>query len=227
MACPITVHDTVCVDAEVTITPLVTVGEIHSNCVGGAVIGSCPGTPSQSCTFNVRQEICVEVPITFEANASATPRGIVCGTPNTGLCGSTASCTYTIGYYNNHPDVIATLIAKAGGSITLGNSSTGLGYTVTTVAEALSVFNYNLPSSSLPTTANYAVQYSVLYAQLLAAKLNVLNGATCDAATAAINDADQFLATSPAAGVAGAPALQEELALFNEGNAFDCPEHCA
>jgi lactate permease len=63
--------------------------------------------------------------------------------------------------------------------------------------------------------------------QLLAAKLNILNGATCDAATAAISDADQFLATSHAAGVAGAPALQEELALFNEGNAFDCPEHCA
>jgi hypothetical protein len=227
MACPTTVHETVCVDAEVTITPLVTVGEIHTNCIGDAVLGSCPGTPSQFCTFNIRQEICVEVPLTFEANASATPRGIVCSTPNIGSCSSTISCTYTIGYFKNHPDYITTLIVKAGGNIDLGNSSTGLGYTVTTAAEAVAVLSFNIPSSSLPTTATYAVQYSVLYAQLLAAKLNVLNGANCDAATAAISDADNFLASSPATGVAGAPALQEELALFNEGNAFGCPEHCS
>lgn len=227
MACPRTVHDTVCVDAEVTITPLVTVGEIRSNCVGDAVIGSCPGTPSQFCTFNVRQEICVEVPLMFEANASATPRGIVCGTPDIGPCSSTVSCTYTIGYFKNHPDHISTLIVKAGGSIDLGNSSTGLGYTVTTVAEAVDVLNFNIPTSSLPTTTTYAVQYIILYAQLLAAKLNILNGATCDAATEAINEADIFLATSPAEGVAGAQALQEELAAFNEGTAFGCPDHCA
>lgn len=227
MACPTTVHDTVCVDAEVTITPLVTVGEIRSNCVGDAAIGSCPGTPSQFCTFNVRQEICVEVPLKFEANASATPRGIVCGTPDIGPCSSNVSCTYTIGYYKNHPDLISTLIAKAGGSIDLGDSLTGLGYIVTTVAEAVDVLSFNIPSSSLPTTTTYAVQYILLYAQLLAAKLNVLNGAACDVAAQAIDEADIFLATSPPEGVAGAQTLQEELASFNEGTAFGCPDHCA
>lgn len=226
MACPTLVHDTVCVDAEIMITPLVTVGEIQTYCVGDAMIGSCSGTPSPSCIFNVRQEICVQVPLTFEANATATPRGIVCGTPGVGLCGSTTTCTYTIGYFRNHPEVIATLLMTAGGTINLGNSATGLGYVVTTVAEAVDVLNFNIPSSALPTTPVYATQYSVLYAQLLGAKLNILNGATCEAATAAIADADNFLATSPEAGVAGAPALQEELALFNEGNAAGCPEHC-
>ena len=227
MSCPTTVHDTVCVDAEITITPTITLGEIRSYCVGDAEIGACPGIPSQSCTFNVRQEICVQIPLNFEANATATPIGIVCGTPGTGLCSSPTSCTFTIGYFKNHPDLITTLLVIAGGSIDLGNSITGLGFTVTTTADAIAVLNFDIPSTALPTTPVFATQYSVLYAQLLAAILNVLNGATCDAAIEAITAANDFLATSPAAGVAGAPALQEELALFNEGNAIGCPEHCA
>jgi hypothetical protein len=46
------------------------------------------GTPSptDSCTFTVSQNICVQVPLTFSANATATPTGIVCGTPATGPC---------------------------------------------------------------------------------------------------------------------------------------------
>ena len=226
MSCPTTFHDTVCVDAEITITPLVTVGEIRTYCVGEAMIGACPGTPSQSCSFNVRQEICVQVPLTFEANATAIPLGIICGTPGVGLCNSNTSCTFTIGYFRNHPDLITTLLLTAGGTISLGNSITGLGYTVTNAAEAVDVLNFSIPTSALPTDEVFAIQYSVLYAQLLAAKLNVLNGATCDFATDAIANADAFLASSPTTGVAGAPTLQEALAQFNEGNAFGCPEHC-
>lgn len=226
MSCPTTVHDTVCVDAEVTIVPKVTVTQIHSYCVGNPEIGACPGISSEFCTFNVRQAICVQLSLNFEADADAIPTGIVCGIPNVGTCNASTSCTFTIGYFKNHPEIISTLLDEAGGSITLGDSLTGLGYIVTTIDEAIDVLNFILPSSSLPTTETYAIQYSVLYAQLLGAKLNVLNDATCDFATAAIEAADTFLATSPDAGIDGAPFLQEQLALFNEGNASECPEHC-
>ena len=86
--CPAIVHETVCIQADVSITPAVTVGEILSFCVGGPVIGACPGTPSptDSCTFTVSQNICVQVPLTFSAAATAEPTGIICGTPAVGPC---------------------------------------------------------------------------------------------------------------------------------------------
>jgi hypothetical protein len=86
--CPATVHETVCVQARVTIVPIVTVGEIQSFCVGGPVIGACPGTPSptNTCTFSVSQNICVVVPLFFSAGATAEPTGIVCGEPAAGTC---------------------------------------------------------------------------------------------------------------------------------------------
>lgn len=84
--CPAIVHETVCVQAEVTITPDVSIGTIESFCVGGPLIGACPGTPVAQCTFLVSQNICVQVPLTFSANATAVPSGIVCGTPATGAC---------------------------------------------------------------------------------------------------------------------------------------------
>ncbi|MDP4084436.1 MAG: hypothetical protein Q8934_07435 [Bacillota bacterium] len=85
--CPATVHETVCVQADVTIIPVVTVGTIASNCVNGPIIGACPGTPSPTgvCTFTVSQNICVEVPLTFSTETTVVP-GIVCGTPGTGPC---------------------------------------------------------------------------------------------------------------------------------------------
>ncbi|MCX7772312.1 MAG: hypothetical protein N2376_04275, partial [Clostridia bacterium] len=83
------------------------------------------------------------------------------------------------------------------------------------------------PSPPAPSTAPFASQYQVLYAQLLAANLNILNGATCEFAVAAIAAANTFLANSPSGvGMAGAPEVQEPLATFNEGNAPGCPEHC-
>lgn len=84
--CPTIVHETVCVEADVTITPNVEVGQIQSFCVDGPMIGACPGTPSRVCTFTVSQRICVQVPLTFSATATAVPSGIVCGTPDVGPC---------------------------------------------------------------------------------------------------------------------------------------------
>lgn len=79
--CPVTVNETVCVEAEVTITPEVRTGEVRAFCVGEPFMGACPGKPSPTgtCTFNVSQRICVQVPLTFAATANAELRNIVCG----------------------------------------------------------------------------------------------------------------------------------------------------
>ncbi len=84
--CPVTIAETVCVQADITIMPDVVVGDIQSFCAGAAVIGACPGTLVENCTFSVSQNICVQIPLTFSALAVATPTGIVCGTPAVGAC---------------------------------------------------------------------------------------------------------------------------------------------
>jgi hypothetical protein len=226
--CPATVHETVCVQAEVTITPEVIVGEVSSFCLGNPFIGACPGTLSRTgtCIFNVSQRICVEVPLTFSAIANAVPRGIACGTPEIGVCPDTTTCTHTIGFYRNNPEVTNALITAAGGSIILGINAQGASFTVTTL-NANDVLSFNTPSPPAPDSPPFAGQYQVLYAQLLAANLNVLSGATCSFAIAAIAAANAFLANSPSGvGMAGAPIVQEPLAQFNEGRAPGCPELC-
>lgn len=230
--CPTIVHENVCVQGTVTITPNIQIGESMSFCLGNPMIGSCPGTLARNCTFTVSQNICVQIPLTFSATATAAPNGLVCGTPETGECVGTTACTHTIGFFRNHPDVTNALITAAGGSIILGSDNTGASFTVTT-ANANAVLSLNTPSPPAPSSPPFANQYQVLYAQLLAAKLNVLSitalGETvCPFATAAIAAADAFLAASPSGvGMAGAPDVQEPLATFNEGNAPGCPIHCA
>lgn len=225
MSCPTTVHNNVCVEAEVTITPDVEVGEIRTFCVGDPFIGGCPVPPQPSCSFMVSQNICVQIPLTFDANASAESAGIACSEPGIGGCSQQTGCTYTIGFFRNNPEVTNALIEDAGGSIVLGSNSSGLSFTVTT-SNANDVLDFNTPSPPAPEDPPFAAQYQVLYAQLLAANLNVLNGATCDFASLAIAEANMFIATSPEGGTSGAPAVQEPLAQFNEGIAPGCPEHC-
>lgn len=211
--------------ADIIIKPLVDVGTIMSFCVGAPFIGVCPGIPAEFCEFSVSQNICVQIPLIFDATATATPAGIVCGAPDIGACPQTTACTFSKGFFLNHPDVTNSLITDAGGTIVLGIGATGLSFSVTT-ANANAVLSLNTPSPPAPGSPPFAGQYQVLYAQLLAAKLNVLNGATCDFATDAIAAADTFLSNSPPGGTAGADALQEDLATFNEGNAEGCPGHC-
>ncbi|MDF2534705.1 MAG: hypothetical protein K0R18_862 [Bacillales bacterium] len=227
--CPALVHENVCVQAEITITPHVMVGEVKSFCSGNPIIGKCPGmtSPTGKCTFNVSQNICVQVPIKFSATAEAIPAGIVCGTPASGPCAGTTACTHTIGFFRNHPEITNALILSApGDQIILGVANTGASFTVTT-ANAIDVLSLNTPTPPAPASPPFAGQYQILYAQLLAANLNVLSGATCPFATAAIEAANAFLAASPSGvGMAGAPAVQEPLAQFNEGTAPGCPFHC-
>lgn len=99
--CLTTVHETVCVQANVTITPDVEVGTIETFCIGGPTIGACAGTPQTHCTFSVSQSICVQIPLTFSANATAVPAGIVCGTPAVGQCTTpVGQCTTSCSGYS-------------------------------------------------------------------------------------------------------------------------------
>lgn len=231
MLCPVTVNETVCVQGTVTITPHVESGEPKSFCFGNPIIGGCPGTLKPNCSFKVGQNICVQIPLTFSASAHAVEDGIVCGTPKTGECSSPGvACTHTIGFFRNNPDITNALITAAGGSIILGIDALGLSFTVTT-ANANDVLSFNTPSPPAPSSPPFANQYQVLYAQLLAANLNVQSlidqgVAICAFASDAIAAANSFLAASPSGGMAGAPNVQDPLAQFNEGNAQGCPTHC-
>lgn len=84
--CPATVHEEVCVQAQVTITPVVTPGDVKTFCIGSPRIGVCRGILRRNCVFYVSQGICVEVPLSFSATAESVPKGIVCGIPQTGEC---------------------------------------------------------------------------------------------------------------------------------------------
>lgn len=79
--CPAIVNETVCVQAEVTITPELRTGKVKTICLGEPFFGACPGTPSPTgtCIINVSQRICVQVPLTFAATANAELKSIVCG----------------------------------------------------------------------------------------------------------------------------------------------------
>jgi hypothetical protein len=228
--CQKIVHETVCVQGTVTITGNVENGDSRSFCVGDPMIGSCPGELVDSCVFTVSQNICVQIPLTFSATASAVSDGLVCNTPEPGPCpGVVEDCTHSIGTFRNDPDFTNQLITDAGGSITLGTGS-GLSFVVNT-ANANDVLNFNVPSPPAPEDPPFAQQYQVLYAQLLAAKLNVLNLQAqgvpiCTFATEAIAAADTFLDNSPEGGMSGAPNVQEDLEQFNAGNAPGCPPQC-
>jgi hypothetical protein len=204
------------------------VGDVLTFCVGDAFIGDCEGTLRPFCSFNVSQNICVEVPLTFLANATARPNGLVCGDPEIGNCGEDTSCTFSQGYFSTHEDVVTALITAAGGTIVLGtldinDDPVGLSFVVTT-ANADDVFSGNIPIPPLPPSPPLQPQYRQLYQQLLAAKLNVQNGATCSAAVAAIAQADAFLSITPASTVDS--DLIDTLDAFNNGNIPGCPDHC-
>lgn len=221
--CTPEVSTQVCVEADVTVTPSVVAGTPTVNCVGNPQTVSCQGrgfTPSttDSCVFTVSQVLCVSIPITFDAEATAVLGLVACGEVFNGpdcqdLPGT--SCTLTRGFYLNHPTETLQLLAIAGGTITLGTDNIGLSLVVT----ATNIFDV------LSGDVGPSPQYQQLYTQLLTAKLNVLNGATCQFATDTIALADTFLLQATINN-AVASLIQEMLADFNEGNAQGCPGHC-
>ena len=88
MACgPQIIHELACIEAGITLTPVVTLGNITVTCVGMPMEGECPfDTESPTCTFDVHQEVCVRIPITFNATAEVTEKEITCDGFGVGEC---------------------------------------------------------------------------------------------------------------------------------------------
>ena len=84
--CEKILHEKVCVEAKVKISPEAELGDVRSFCVDEPEICSRPGTRSHECSFFLRQLICLEIPVEFSAEASVGPAGIVCGMPKEGPC---------------------------------------------------------------------------------------------------------------------------------------------
>lgn len=89
--CPATVSELMCIQADITVSPLVCVGDVCTYCCGAPVIGPCPTGEANltQCTFTVSQTVCVRIPLTFAADVAAEPTGVVCGipVPGTGCAG--------------------------------------------------------------------------------------------------------------------------------------------
>ncbi len=222
------VHDNVCVEAEVRIKPCVEVGDIETSCLGNPSFRRCEGDLMPECSFRVSQRICVQIPLTFAAIACAEPTGIVCDDPATGDC-ETGGCTFSFGHFKNTPSLTNRLIGELGGTVILGTEIGGVlqGLSIAaTTANANDILSLNPPPPA-PPDPPHKNQYANLYAQLLAAILNVQNGATCPAALTAIANANAFIGSStPPDGNDGAPGFQTPLEQFNSGNAPGCPFHC-
>lgn len=245
--CTPVVSAQVCIEADITVTPTVVAGTPVVNCVGTPSTVSCQDmgfTPSAtgSCTFTVSQVLCVNIPITFDADADAVGGTVACGDVFNGpdcedVPPPVEGCVRTRGFFGNSPQgqaLTAQLIADFG-PIILGNDNLGLSLTIDTAAEAQAVFDNNPPSpapTNPPCPNNLVVQYRQLYAQLLAANLNVLNLQSqgfevCQEALDVIDAANTFIAASPVCGAAGAPAISSLLTTFNEGTLSpNCPPHC-
>jgi hypothetical protein len=148
-------------------------------------------------------------------SASATIT-IKCTTPG----GGGGGCTRTIGYWKNHPEAITPQLLP----IWLGTGA-GKSVQVTDSSQAVDILG-------IPTASN---GIDKLYAQLLAAKLNIKNGADGSDVTSTIQAADDFLANYNSGDWAGPPALPNALrrqvngwatTLDNYNNGITGPGHC-
>lgn len=88
-SCPTSGYQALSVCVPVTVTPYVHVGETVTRCCGEPVItagnNGCTGRRNGVCMFTIRQRLCVEVPISFGANA-------VAGEPNVDCLGASHEC---------------------------------------------------------------------------------------------------------------------------------------
>lgn len=164
-------------------------------------------TPVAGCAYQVRTT----------ATSSLLPgrRSIIATTFSTAACGDlrcgAGGCTLTQGFWKNHPDQwpVATL--------TLG--------TVTySKAQLISILHQPVKGNGLVSLAH----------QLIAAKLNVANGATCAAISGIIAKADAIIGGrvpppvgSDSLSTSSVSALVDLLDRFNSGLISGCPGHCA
>lgn len=86
--CKNLIHGDLCISAQINIDPIIDIGPISTHCISKPEIipgnGKC--APCESCSFIVRQHICVEIPIAFGAATTADPLGSVCDGVDAGPC---------------------------------------------------------------------------------------------------------------------------------------------
>jgi len=119
---------------------------------------------------------------------------------STGAC--SGGCTFTLGYWKNHPGAWPATSLK-------------LGTTTYTQAQLLSIFNTPVRGNGLISLAH----------QLIAAKLNIMSGANGSAANSAIAAADALIGSKvvPPIGTgsldtSATSSLESTLDKYNEGN---------
>jgi hypothetical protein len=122
-----------------------------------------------------------------------------------------AGCTFTLGYWKTHPGAWP----ASGTSLTLGSVSYNQ-------SQLLTIFNTPPKGNGLITLAH----------QLIAAKLNLLNGGGCAEAQTLVAQADALIGNLNILGGASlSPSstsnLVNQLDLFNQGLLPGCPSHCA
>lgn len=86
--CETTVFQEIEVCVPITVTPRAMVGDINVTCCGEADVSTdmCPMISQPSCTFFVRQNLCVEVPVRFSAMGEPGQEVVTCGVLNQEGC---------------------------------------------------------------------------------------------------------------------------------------------
>jgi len=194
--------------------------------LGGQVFHQTPVAPGQGFVFTKTYVVKSSDPnpLVNTATAIGDPPGSLANVTKTASVSTAVACnqggcTLTIGYYKNHPSSITPLpsyLGTSGGTKTLVVSSQAIG------VDVLGQRVYGAPANGI----------TKLYAQLLAAKLNGLHGASLSAVSATISSADAFLAThdyldwSSLSTTEKNSVLVWHSALDNYNNGVTGPGHC-
>jgi hypothetical protein len=129
-----------------------------------------------------------------------------------------SGCTLTIGYWKTHSSKITPLLP-----ILLGTSGGTKTVTVNTASQAVTILGIPVASNGI----------DKLYAQELAAKLSIANGADGSAVASTISAADTFLATHSDADWSSLTKTQQQqilswaTTLDNYNNGLTGPGHCS
>ena len=80
--CPVISYQRARVCVPVTVTPFASAGDTTTYCCNAPQIiegeVACPGTPLGTCAFTIIQDICIEVPVAFGANAAVGNYSVQC-----------------------------------------------------------------------------------------------------------------------------------------------------
>ncbi len=156
------------------------------------------------------------------ANRFGSGAGKKQGPSNTERAGNTATgCTYTIGYWKNHQEHVTQHLPQSLGTDAGAN---------TLEVPTFMVAKHVLDQDYFGDASNGITK---LYAQLLAAKLNVANGAAAASMLSTINNADAFLGAHGIGDWDGLSQQDRDMVLgwkdaldaYNNGQAG--PAHCA